>query len=225
MTDPLISMAFFTALLGSGHCIGMCGGLVAALSLSPHGREGGVFFQLLYNLGRIITYSLLGLLVGWLGSTLALTQNLAGFTRWVLIGSDLFIIVLGLGTAGLWQKFTLGRLEFQAPLKLLNRAVKQLKMAPATVSALPIGLLMGFLPCGFLYAMVLTAAQSAAPLQGGLIMLAFGIGTVPALLLFGGATRWLGTQARLWMLRGAGAMVAIMGIYNLIRHLQLVSAG
>jgi len=225
MTDPLISMAFFTALLGSGHCIGMCGGLVAALSLSPRGREGGLLFQLFYNFGRVLTYTLLGILVGWLGSTLALTTGLAGVTWGLLLGSDLLIIVLGLGTAGLWQKYTLLQLEFKTPLQWINRSVMQLKQIPSIVIALPIGLLMGFLPCGFLYAMVLTAAQSASPLLGGLVMLSFGIGTIPALLLFGGAAQWMSSRARRWLLRGAGTMVALMGTYNLLRHWQMFSAG
>jgi len=222
MSDPLISMAFFTALLGSGHCIGMCGGLVAALSLSPQGREGGLLFQLLYNFGRVLTYTLLGILVGWLGSTLALTTGLAGIARGLLIGSDLLVIFLGLGTAGLWQKYTLWQLEFKTPLQLLSRSVRRLKQMPSAVIALPIGLLMGFLPCGFLYAMVLTAAQSASPLLGGLVMLAFGIGTIPALLLFGGAAQWMSSRARRWLLRGAGLMVALMGAYNLLRHWQMI---
>lgn len=222
MTEPLISMALFTALLGSGHCLGMCGGLVAALSLSPHGREGGLFFQLFYHLGRIATYTLLGVLVGWLGSTLALTTTLGAVTRSLLIFSDLFVIVLGLGTAGFWKKYTLGQLEFQGQVRLLSGSIKRLRMIPATASALPIGLLMGLLPCGFLYAMVLTAAQSASPVQGGLIMLAFGVGTIPALFLFGGTAHWLSAGAKVWMLRGAGMMVAFMGCYNLFRHLHML---
>lgn len=223
MSEPLISLAFFTALLGSGHCIGMCGGLVAALSLSPQGRQGGLLFQMLYNLGRITTYSLIGLLFGWIGSALALTTTLAGLTRTLLILSDLMIIVLGLGTAGLWRKYSLWRLEFSAPGRFLSRYVTALTRVPAALSALPIGLLMGLLPCGFLYAVVLTAAQSASPLQGGMIMLAFGLGTLPAILLFGGAAQWLSTRARQWMLQGAGMLVAIMGIYNLIRHLRMLA--
>lgn len=223
MNEPLISLAFFTALLGSGHCIGMCGGLVAALSLTSQGRQGGWLFQALYNLGRITTYTLIGLLFGWIGSTLALTTTLAVVTRPLLLGSDILIIVLGLGTAGLWRNYSLGRLEFAGPGRLLQSFLTWLRKVPAALSALPIGLLMGLLPCGFLYAVVLTAAQSASPLQGGLIMLAFGFGTLPAILLFGGAAQWLSTRARQWMLQGAGLLVAIMGVYNLVRHLRMLT--
>jgi uncharacterized protein len=222
MTEPLISMALFTALLGSGHCIGMCGGLLAAFALSPHGRQAGLLFQLLYHLGRVTTYSLIGMIVGWFGSALTMSTTYAGITRGVLLVSDMFIIILGLGTIGFWKNYTLWKLEFRGPVQLLSRSVKRLKNLPSVCSAIPLGLLMGLLPCGFLYAMVITATQSASATRGGLIMLAFGFGTLPALVLFGGTAHWLSARARAWMLRGAGLMVVLMGGYNLSRHLQMI---
>ena len=102
MNEPLIAMAFITGLLGSGHCIGMCGGLVAALSLSDTGKRGGMPFHLFYNAGRIITYTSVGWLVGWLGSAFAYANTLAGVAQILLIGSDVFVILLGLGSAGLF---------------------------------------------------------------------------------------------------------------------------
>lgn len=222
MTDPLISMAFATALLGSGHCLGMCGGLVAALTLSPEGRRGGWPFQLFYNLGRGLTYTLIGFLVGWLGSAFALTDVFAGLSRLLLLASDLFIMLVGLGTLGLWRRFNVMQLEFSAPSQLFSRAAASLRRLPAGLAALPLGLLMGWLPCGFLYAVAITAAQSASPWKGAAIMLAFAVGTFPALLLFGGTAHWLSGRVRSLMLRSAGGMVALMGAYNLYRHLQLM---
>jgi len=140
-----------------------------------------------------------------------------------LIASDLLIITLGLGTAGLWRKLNLAKLEFSGLSQFIGRLLARLKKFPAGFSALPIGALMGFLPCGFLYAMAINAANSASPLTGGAIMGAFALGTIPALFLFGGATQWLSTRARGWMLRGAGLMVALMGVYNLVRHFGLLS--
>ncbi len=184
MIDPLYSMALVTGLLGSGHCIGMCGGIVAALSLSGEGRRGGASFHLLYNAGRTATYALIGFLVGWLGSAIAFTDAFAGATRIVLVGSDLFVILLGLGTAGLFARLNFMRLEFAGPVQSLTRAVHRLRQLPPALAALPLGLLFGFLPCGFLYAMAITAAQSAE--------------------------------------RGAGLMVALMGMVNLLRHLRMM---
>ena len=220
--DPLVSMAFATGFLGSGHCIGMCGGIVCALSVSGRQRPAGLAFNLLYNLGRLLIYGAIGLLVGWLGSALAYTQNFAAVTRTALVVSDLFIILVGLGTAGAFSRFNVMKLESAGPIRYLTRAVAPLIRLSPALRALPIGLLMGFLPCGFLYAMFITAAQSAAPFTGALIMLAFGAGTAPALLLFGSAAHWLSARARGWMLRGAGLMVLAMGLYNLYRHARMI---
>ncbi len=221
MNEPLITMAFLTGLLGSGHCIGMCGGLVAALSLSETGKQGGVFFQLLYNIGRITTYSSIGWLVGWLGSAFAYANTLAGLTRTLLIGSDLFVIVLGLGSAGLFTKLNVMQLEFPGPVKRITGLVTKLKKLPPALAAVPLGLIMGFLPCGFLYAMIIAAGQSAGATNGAIMMLSFGLGTLPALFLFGSTAHLLTAKRRSLMLRWAGIMVALMGAYNLYRHLVL----
>jgi len=216
-------MALLTGLLGSGHCLGMCGGLVAALSLSADQQKGGFPFHLLYTAGRITTYTLIGLVVGWLGSAIAYAEAFATFARIVLLGSDLFVILIGLGSAGLFRGFNFLSLECAGPVRILTAAVRSLRrLPPPTLAALPLGLLFGFIPCGLLYAMAITAAQSANPGLGAQIMFAFGLGTAPVLLLFGTAAHWLGSRARRWMLFSAGIMVALMGAFNLIRHLEMM---
>lgn len=219
--EPLYSLAFTTALLGSGHCVGMCGGLVTALGLSADGRKAGLGFHLLYNLGRTLSYSLIGCAVGWAGSALVYRESLHLATRYLLLGSDLLVILAGLGSAGLLHRFNLLRLEFAGPIGSLTSATRALRRLPPVVSALPLGILFGFLPCGFLYAMFITAGQSADPLVGGGIMLAFGLGTFPALFLVGGAAHVFTTGRRVWMFRVAGVLVALMGGYNLYRHLRM----
>ena len=222
MNDSLIYMAFVTGLLGTGHCIGMCGGLVSALSLSEAGRQGGWFFHLLYNLGRISTYTFIGAVVGWLGSALAYTDRFKMVTRSLLIGSDVFVILVGLGTAGLFTWLNVSKLDFPGPMKAMTLAVAGLRRLPPAISALPLGLLFGFIPCGYLYAVAITAAQSASVATGALMLFAFGLGTAPSLLLFGGAAHWLSGRARTWMLRIAGLVVAGMGVINLIKHMLMM---
>jgi sulfite exporter TauE/SafE len=222
--DPLFTMAFFTGFAGSAHCIGMCGGLVCALSLSDDGRSGGPLFHLLYNLGRILTYGAIGFIVGWIGSAMAYKHSLQEVTRLLLIGTDLFVILIGLGSAGLFEKLNIMKLDFAGPIKTMTGAVKGLRRFPPALAALPLGLLFGFLPCGFLYAMILTAGQSADSLHGAGIMIAFGLGTVPALFFVGSAAQWF-TSRRQWMLRLAGLLVAIMGGYNLYRHVGMIMHG
>ena len=222
MSDSLIGMAFMTGLMGAGHCIGMCGGLVGALSLSEAGRRGGWLFHLLYNTGRITTYTLVGAIVGWLGSALAYTDHFKLATRSLLLFSDLFVILVGLGTAGLFAWLNAAKLDFPGPMQTMTRAVRHLQKLPPTLAALPLGLLFGFIPCGYLYAVAITAAQSAEVATGALMLFAFGLGTAPSLLLFGSAAHWLSGRVRTWMLRIAGLLVAGMGVVNLIKHLRLM---
>jgi uncharacterized protein len=218
--DPLVVMAFSTGLLGSGHCLGMCGGIVAAFSLATTGR-GGLFFPLLYQSGRILTYVLIGLLVGMAGTALAFTDALRLPGRLLLLGSDLFLILIGLGSAGLFSHLALLKLEYAPPVRILAATVQRLRSLPPALSALPLGMVFGLLPCGLVYAVALTAAQSASGASGALIMLAFGLGTAPALLLFGSTAHLLSSRARQLLLRGAGLMVAAMGLFQLVRHLRL----
>ncbi len=222
MNGSLITMAFVTGLLGAGHCIGMCGGLVSALALSGAGQKGGWVFHLLYNTGRITTYTLIGAVVGWLGSALAYTDRFKLLTRSLLLGSDIFVILVGLGTAGLFAWLNASKLEFPGPMKAMTTAMKGLHRLPPAVGALPLGLLFGFIPCGYLYTVAITAAQSASVSTGALMLLAFGLGTAPAMLLFGGAAHWLSGRARVWMLRIAGLVVAGMGVINLFKHLRMM---
>lgn len=222
MSGPLITMAFITGLMGTGHCIGMCGGLVGALSLSEAGRKDGWRFHLLYNIGRITTYTFIGAVVGWLGSALAYTDQFKLVTRSLLLASDVFIILVGLGTAGLFSRLKASNLDFPGPMRSMTTAVHSLRKLPPALSALPLGLLFGFIPCGYLYAVAITAAQSAEVTTGALMLLAFGLGTAPSLLIFGNATHWVSGHARTWMLRIAGLIVSGMGIINLLTHLRLM---
>jgi len=215
-------MAFMTGLMGAGHCIGMCGGLVGALSLSEAGRKGGWLFHLLYNTGRITTYTFIGAVVGWLGSALAYTDHFKQITRVLLLGSDLFVITIGLGTAGLFTLLNFPKLDFPGPMQLMTKTTTSLRRLPPALAALPLGLLFGFIPCGYLYAVAITAAQSASVTTGALMLLAFGIGTAPSLFFFGSAAHWLGGRARTWMLRIAGLLVAGMGLINLLKHLRMM---
>ena len=222
MSGSLISMAFITGLMGAGHCIGMCGGLVGALSLSEAGKKGGWLFHLLYNLGRITTYTFIGAVVGWLGSAMAYTDHFRMLTRSLLLASDLFIILVGLGTAGMFTWLNASSLDFPGPMQAMTSVLHGLRKLPPALAALPLGLLFGFIPCGYLYAVAITAAQSAEASTGALMLMAFGLGTAPSLLIFGGATQWLSGRARTWMLRIAGLLVSGMGIINLFRHLRIM---
>ena len=221
MIDPIYSIVFSTALLGSGHCIGMCGPIVAALSLAKPGREQGLFFNIFYNAGRLTTYICIGIVAGWVGSLLNTTQTFTLVSHGILILADLFVIAIGLKTSGLFTRMAFIHLEFPGSVSILTRSVAKLQKLPATTAAFPVGLIMGFLPCGFLYAIALAAAGRGSVVEGGLIMLSFGLGTLPALFLFGSAIHWLSGTMRTELLRWAGFMVIFIGCYNLYQHIKL----
>lgn len=219
MIEPLFVMSFMTGFLGSGHCLGMCGALVAALSVGNRQKSGGLPFHLTYNAGRTLTYAATGALAGWLGAGLAESRAFAWPAFLLLILSDLFVIAIGLGTTGFFRWLDFSRLEWTLPTSAISRLVRRLAVMPSALAAFPLGLLMGFIPCGFLYAMLLAAAQSGSAVTGALTMFAFGLGTVPALLLFGSAAHLISSRIRSGMLRAAGGLVVLMGCYNLYRHL------
>ena len=214
-----IWLAFLAGLAGSFHCIGMCGGIVAALAMTRGGQPlaSRLTSQLCYNLGRITTYTLLGALAGLAGSSLNL-MALKAASSWFLIGANLFVISIGLSSALGFSAWNLSSLEgrggrfFAAPLKL---AVS----SGASLAAFPLGLLLGLLPCGLVYAPLMAAAASGGPALGAATMAALGLGTLPVLLLFGTASSAVSGRLRSVMQRLAGLLVALMGAAGLWRAL------
>jgi uncharacterized protein len=214
-----IWLAFLAGIAGSFHCIGMCGGIVAALAMTGGARPFGsrLQSQLCYNLGRVSTYTVLGALAGLIGSSLDL-MALKSVSFWFLITANLFVMVLGLSSAlrlGTWNLSSLegrGARFFAAPLR---RAVS----GNSVKAFFPLGLVLGFLPCGLVYAPLVAAAASGGPGRGAATMAALGLGTIPALLLLGTASCAISGALRSAMLRLAGLAVALMGAAGLWRAL------
>lgn len=221
MIDPLYSLVFTTGFLGSGHCIGMCGPIVAALSLAEPKRQNPVFYHLLYNGGRLSTYALIGFAAGYIGSLLNETHTLPFIGQGILILADLFVIIIGLRTSGLFKQLAFIHLEIPGSVAIVSKTANLFRRLPTLAAAYPTGMVMGLLPCGFLYAIALAAAGRGDPVKGGLIMLAFGLGTLPALFFFGSAVHWLSTTMREELLRWAGFIVVVIGSYNLYQHIRI----
>lgn len=182
MDNGLLAL-FIVGLLGGGHCAGMCGGIVGALSLqSPQGGGAAILVHLAYNLGRIGSYVLAGLLAGLLGQA---AGNLMAVQHGLYLFASLMLIAMGL--------YLLGVTQFLAPLERGGQVLWQ-RIQPLTrrflpvrgvAQALPLGLLWGWLPCGLVYSALTTSLASGSAGQGALLMLAFGLGTLPNLLLAG----------------------------------------
>lgn len=250
LTGPWSAATLWAAFLlgltgGFGHCLMMCGPFVAAASLAEGrgtalgsgqaavrtGRAVGLF-QVTYHVGRITTYALIGVLLGMLGEagaleSLAMPWSPAAFTRYLKLFSGLLLVVTGLV---LLLAPSLGRrARLPEPTRFItsrpwfSRATERFSRGGGW-SGLPLGMLMGLLPCMPLLPVELAALASGYPALGAVTMLAFGIGTVPALAGFGYATGLVGARARGAFAYTAGAIVLGLGGLIVLQAIQKLSA-
>ncbi|MEL7036648.1 MAG: sulfite exporter TauE/SafE family protein [Cyanobacteria bacterium J06592_8] len=220
----LISVLGF---LGSfGHCVGMCGPLTVAFSLSNTGdsKEPSWQFHLLLNIGRILSYALVGAAIGGLGSVLVASGQIAGLgsviRRIMAILTGLMLIALGLAQI---RPDLIPRLPILHPLSpqnLHNRlsgAMVNLSMKKNIFTPLFLGLAWGFIPCGFLYTAQIKAAETGSLKMGMATMLAFGLGTFPTMLGVGLLTSKLSGNRRSQLFRLGGWITLTIGILTLLR--------
>lgn len=211
---PLLAAAFVTGLLGSAHCLGMCGGLsgLFAVNASVASLRGQVPMAVAYNAGRVLSYAFLGIVVASLGQTIV--SAAPKFAAPVRFASGVLIIIVGLQVAFGWR--------FLAPVEKAGAQVWN-RIAPAAKGLLPVtsmpkalglGLLWGWLPCGLVYSVLLLAATTAHGINGGLVMIAFGIGTMPAMIMTGlSASRLSQYMSRKRL--GAGLLIVLIGALTL----------
>jgi uncharacterized protein len=215
-------LAFSAGLAGSGHCLGMCGGIVTALSLSHRDSdaEGRLVFNLLYHAGRICTYSTLGLLAG-LTAQAGVVDQLRPHVRWLFLAANLFVAAIGIFTVVGVRRFGISALDGSG-WGFLKKNLSWLRASRSVLVALPTGLLMGFLPCGLVYGVLISAATSGSALKGGGMMLAFGCGTLPALLAYGQVASTISALGRDVFQRCMGAFVALLGILGAWKALAVL---
>lgn len=175
----VVTVAFFGSL---GHCSGMCGGFIVAYTAKKIRHSDSLLRQnlrhLLYNLGRIIAYCLIGGFSGLLGATVSMTQTGRGVTL-VLIALVMFLI----GHSLLGKSRFLQWLEARTPFqKQIQGALQTIIHSKSKSSFFQLGLINGFLPCGFVYFFAFTAASTGSVAGGALVMLVFGLATIPVIM-------------------------------------------
>jgi len=211
--------AFLVGLLGGVHCVGMCGGIVGALCLGLKQVSGSVTvknetrsalpYLLAYNAGRVSSYTLAGILmgsIGWLGSHLL---DLYALQKILEIIAAAFMLALGLYIAGWWK--ILANIE-QLGGKVIWKRLEPLgrRFMPVTSyrHGFFLGLIWGWLPCGLVYSVIIWTISTQSPLEGGLLMLSFGLGTLPNLLLMGVFASTLNQFIQqFWVRQAAGVMI------------------
>lgn len=189
MPDSGFIAVFLIGLLGGAHCAGMCGGIVSALSLQVDGAPGAAVpawrIHLAYNLGRIASYTLAGAAMGALGSLGLLLEYGLPVQMTLYVIANLLMIALGLYLAGMPRALAFVERIGQRLWRRLQPLTQRFLPVRGMRQALPLGMLWGWLPCGMVYGVLSLALLSGSAWRGGLAMLAFGLGTLPNLLLAG----------------------------------------
>ncbi len=215
MIDPIFVSAFLMGLIGSGHCIAMCGGIASSLQLASNKRQT-CLYSLAYNSGRALSYMLAGALVAGISSQFA-TQNSA-FALFLSFLAGVFMLLVGVYIMRLaatlqWLE-KLGKTLIWQHLIKLN---KYLMPIDSPLKALGYGALWGWLPCGLVYSALTWAMTSGTAINGALVMLAFALGTFPAMITLGVAAQKLNTLFNHpWTRIILGSVIIWYGIYLLI---------
>jgi sulfite exporter TauE/SafE len=216
MPELSIFSAFLVGLLGGGHCVGMCGGIVGAVSMTLPGQRPQLPYLLAYNGGRILSYTAAGVLAGLVGASSFLLDHVLPVEKLLYALASLMLVALGLYLAGWWQGVLLLEKAGGILWKRLQPLSKRLLPLRSPLQAFALGLLWGWLPCGLVYSVLVAALASGSALSGGLLMLAFGLGTLPTLLAMGMAAvrlkAFLQTQ---WARRTSGLLVLGFGLFGL----------
>lgn len=211
-------LAFMTGLLGSGHCLGMCGGLVSGFFMKLGARTFTPY--LAYHAARVGIYTLVGVIAAGIGAVLVQT-GLFGKLQGVLqIVAGLVVILLGLDLLGVSP--VRNSLGF-APLAWLRKQFVAATQRGPVVGAMIGGAINGLMPCSMTMAMAVKATTAPSILEGGLLMLAFGAGTLPSMLSASYLFGKLGAKTRGWLLKGAALFVIALGASTLWQGIRYYS--
>ncbi|WP_390904862.1 sulfite exporter TauE/SafE family protein [Vibrio rarus] len=207
--------AFLIGIAGAGHCMGMCGGIASAVALN--GRHNAFYVTLLYNLGRISSYLLVGALIGGTVANSATLFQSTDFLGALRVMAALMILILGLYLGQWWNGLLKIEKLGQSIWKQLSPIASRMLPLRSVWYAYPVGVVWGWIPCGMVYSMLSWAAVSGSAVNGLLIMGCFGLGTLPAMLLIGtSAARFSKFISQLLIRRTIACLMIVYAIYSLL---------
>ena len=176
--------AFLVGLLGAGHCISMCGGITAALAFASPRADRRLAIIFTYNCGRIFSYLCVGAVFGLLGSTLT-QQNMLDLSPILRSIAGMMLILMSFYLTQIYMGLTYLEKLGGYVWRFLQPYGEKFFPVTSVYQALPLGIIWGWLPCGLVYSMLALATTQANSLNGALVMLAFGLGTLPAVFIGG----------------------------------------
>ena len=221
MPDSGYIALFLVGLLGGTHCVGMCGGIVGALSLGAPARWS---MLLAYNAGRILSYSAAGAIAGALGAASLGLEGQMPIRLILYFLANLMLVALGLYLLGVTRALAFTERAGQSLWRLLQPLTRRFLPARSMAQAFPLGLLWGWLPCGLVYSALATSLTAGSAGSGALAMLAFGLGTLPNLLLAGIVLARLNEFVRRPAVRiFSGLLVLGFGLYGMLGLTRLLN--
>jgi uncharacterized protein len=206
-------IAFLGGFAGSFHCVGMCGGFPLALARAE--RQGNASRQVLYNLGRVNALGFIGALCGGVGAVLVASGPGAVLERALAVVAGVLMMAIGLESFGLLTAISArGAALARATI---GRVLGGVMASRSLAAPLALGVFNAFLPCQLIYAFAARAAATASAASGALTMLAFGAGTVPAMLALGLGGGMLSPAVRSLVSRAGGVLVIAFGAWTALR--------
>ena len=217
----IVSIAFFGSF---GHCIGMCGGIVMAYSSIKLQNETSKLSQavshMFYSFGRVFTYTMLGVIFGMLGKAFSFTPLAKGSMMFV---AGVFMILAGLSLLGKVKFLTVIEHSFSSS-NFYKKTFKKVLGSNSKISFFLLGMLNGLLPCGFVYFFAITAASTASAFWGGVVMLVFGLSTIPAMFGLGMVTSSaISSNFRKFMMGISSLAVIFYGIFTIYKSYNIIT--
>ena len=220
LSDSAFLALFLVGLLGGTHCVGMCGGIVGALSMGAPARWS---MHLAYNAGRIISYATAGAIAGALGAASLTLEGQAPVRLILYLLANLMLVALGLYLLGVTRALAFTERAGQKLWRHIQPLTRRFLPARTLAQAFPLGWLWGWLPCGLVYGALATVLTAGSAERGALMMLSFGLGTLPNLLLAGILLARLNEFVRLPAVRiFSGLLVLGFGLYGLLGVVHLL---
>jgi sulfite exporter TauE/SafE len=213
---------FLVGILGGVHCVGMCGGIVSALALQMPATKKAWPIHLAYNIGRITSYTVAGALMGALSNLGLLLNHWLPIQMALYVAANLMMMGLGLYLIGMTRALAFTERAGQVLWRYVQPVTRRFLPVRGVAQALPLGIVWGWLPCGLVYSVLTLALLSGSAARGALTMLAFGLGTLPNLMLAG---LLLARFRRIMQGRalrlGSGFTVLAFGVWGLINAATL----